>query len=159
VFSGYCCSTCRSLLILLRSHCPRPYRPLLALALRLDHVTSIGRATSLGLWSGDGGFGFCSSMRGGLIWSLQVRVDAFGVDVAGTDTYKKNLEEGCVVFDHVGRSCARRRCLAFPLSRGGRYGQSARRTGGRVRRARGLRLSRYWTGSSRVCPGRLGLGR
>jgi hypothetical protein len=65
VFSGYCCSTCRSLLILLRSHCPRPYRPLLALALRLDHVTTIGRATSPGLWSGDGGFGFCSSMRGG----------------------------------------------------------------------------------------------
>jgi hypothetical protein len=41
-----------------------------------------------------------------MIWSLQVRVDAFGVAVAGMYTYTNSLEEGCVVFNNVGRSCA-----------------------------------------------------
>jgi hypothetical protein len=44
--------------------------------------------TSLGLWSSNGGFGFHSTTQGGLIWSLRVQVDAFGVAVAGTDAWR-----------------------------------------------------------------------
>jgi hypothetical protein len=38
------------------------------------------------------------------------------------NTYAKKLGEGRVIFDHVGWGCPRRRCLAFPFSRGDPYG-------------------------------------
>jgi hypothetical protein len=85
MFSRHSCSTCRSLLICLCAHFPTRYQPLLALALRLGRVSSLGRVTSLCLWSSNGGLGFHSTPTRGPNWSLRVRVVASGVAVAGAD--------------------------------------------------------------------------
>jgi hypothetical protein len=84
------CSTYRSLLIVLYAHFPGHYQPLLVPALRLDHVTCLGRVTSLGLWSSNGGSGFHSATKRGLNWSLRVRVVASGVAVEETDAWRSS---------------------------------------------------------------------
>jgi hypothetical protein len=48
-------------------------------------------------------------------------------------TYAKKFGEGGIIFDHVGRGCPRRHCLAFPLSGDRCYGQNGLRP--RERRA------------------------